>query len=507
MSKNVEVLSHEALECLIGIIKQMVTLPKEVIDNLNLSDITTFSSTKIDALLTQTLTDANTHAEELCSTLTKLTCEKTTIQPTLENSSLNIIYLYSADGTAPFQQYLKINTTELIDMGSTDIGLDEYLTITEAVKTYCTITDYETLKNEVIAVKNTIGTETLATTATTLKGAINELESKHYLDVFDLQGVSVLDYAKTFNALTHNYFYANNCADLPNNMNYGYCSVDVSQDPLYRDITFYCPTTGRIYVNTIGADPDDATVFGTWSGWHRHLNDDDIATTLDDTVTDNQIPSAKEVYDNCIKDANIKTYTSVTQLGLTSGCSVGDIFNALPSGSIFRTRAITTSGHVNEVTDIPFTQGILLIDKYDTTSFSIQFKRSANGSVSGTDFYIGQLKGVDGTGLSWKKVCTTSVEDVSRTFMPLPDGNSGELSYIIKNGFATITVFNLVIATSPLVVTGLPIPATYVANPVVSADGTNVGGSICYSDNDKFVIYGTSGIGMYGVVTYPVAES
>ena len=195
MSKNVEVLSHEALECLIGIIKQMVTLPKEVIDNLNLSDITTFSSTKIDALLTQTLTDANTHAEELCSTLTKLTCEKTTIQPTLENSSLNIIYLYSADGTAPFQQYLKINTTELIDMGSTDIGLDEYLTITEAVKTYCTITDYETLKNEVVAVKNTIGTETLATTATTLKGAINELESKHYLEVFDLQGASVLDYA------------------------------------------------------------------------------------------------------------------------------------------------------------------------------------------------------------------------------------------------------------------------------------------------------------------------
>ena len=323
MSKNVEVLSHEALECLIGIIKQMVTLPKEVIDNLNLSDITTFSSTKIDALLTQTLTDANTHAEELCSTLTKLTCEKTTIQPTLENSKINIIYLYSADGTAPFQQYLKINTTELIDMGSTDIGLDEYLTITEAVKTYCTITDYETLKNEVVAVKNTIGTETLATTATTLKGAINELESKHYLEVFDLQGASVLDYAKTFNALTHNYFYANNCADLPNNMNYGYCSVDVSQDPLYRDITFYCPTTGRIYVNTIGADPDDATVFGTWSGWHEFLMKEDIVATIDSTSTDNQVPSAKVVYEkleeiNTNFQGGVNTiYDSVVEKGVT----------------------------------------------------------------------------------------------------------------------------------------------------------------------------------------------
>ena len=311
MSKNVEVLSHEALECLIGIIKQMVTLPKEVIDNLNLSDITTFSSTKIDALLTQTLTDANTHAEELCSTLTKLTCEKTTIQPTLENSKINIIYLYSADGTAPFQQYLKINTTELIDMGSTDIGLDEYLTITEAVKTYCTITDYETLKNEVVAVKNTIGTETLATTATTLKGAINELESKHYLEVFDLQGASVLDYAKTFEALTHNYFYANNCTDLPNSTNYGYCSVDVSQDPLYRDITFYCPTTGRIYVNTIGADPDDATVFGTWSGWHEFLMKEDIVTTIDSTVTDTQVPSAKVTHNELSKKVDKTSITTV----------------------------------------------------------------------------------------------------------------------------------------------------------------------------------------------------
>ena len=373
MSKNVEVLSHEALECLIGIIKQMVTLPKEVIDNLNLSDITTFSSTKIDALLTQTLTDANTHAEELCSTLTKLTCEKTTIQPTLENSKINIIYLYSADGTAPFQQYLKINTTELIDMGSTDIGLDEYLTITEAVKTYCTITDYETLKNEVVAVKNTIGTETLATTATTLKGAINELESKHYLEVFDLQGASVLDYAKTFNALTHNYFYANNCADLPNNMNYGYCSVDVSQDPLYRDITFYCPTTGRIYVNTIGADPDDATVFGTWSGWHEFLMKEDIVATLDDTVTDNQIPSAKVVYEkleeiNTNFQGGVNTiYDSVVAKGATP-------VDKTPSEI-----AIAIS-NIGEVTELIYTTNSL-ISSYNITD--TKFKKYI---ISGTYF-------------------------------------------------------------------------------------------------------------------------
>lgn len=342
--------------------------------------------------------------------------------------------------------------------------------------------------------------DVLNTTSKNIVGAINELESKHYLEVFDLQGGSVLDYAKTFEALTHNYFYANNCSDLPNSMNYGYCSVDVSQDTLYRDITFYCPTSGRIYVNTIGAN-EDLTGFGAWSGWHEFLMKEDIVTTLDDTVTDNQIPSAKSVYDNAIKDKNIKTYTSIEQLGLTTPTTVGAIYNAIPANSCLNIFASLSS-----VTDLPLQQGLLSITKISTAGFDIIFKRSGSGSIADNAMYIGQLKGVDGTGLTWKKVCTTKVEDVSRTFMPLPDGNSGELSYIIKNGFATITVFNLAIATSPLVVTGLPIPATYVANPVVSADGTNVGGSICYSDNDKFVIYGTSGIGMYGVVTYPVRE-
>lgn len=148
--------------------------------------------------------------------------------------------------------------------------------------------------------------DVLNTTSKNIVGAINELESKHYLDVFDLQGGSVLDYAKTFGALTHNYFYANNCADLPNNMNYGYCAVDVSQDPLYRDITFYCPTSGRIYVNTIGASAD-LTGFGEWSGWHEFLMKKDIVTTLDDTVTNEQIPSAKALYDEIKKGRIIFT--------------------------------------------------------------------------------------------------------------------------------------------------------------------------------------------------------
>lgn len=154
MSKQVYTVTKEGIEYLCGLINKIVTLPSDVIDNLNLADNTTFSSTKIDVLINQALLDANTHAEELCNALTKLTCEKTTVQPTLDNSELNIIYLFSDNGNAPFEQYLKISETELIDMGSTSVSLNNYLTATQIASTYAKKIDLDTLTTEVTNIKS-----------------------------------------------------------------------------------------------------------------------------------------------------------------------------------------------------------------------------------------------------------------------------------------------------------------------------------------------------------------
>jgi len=281
--------------------------------------------------------------------------------------------------------------------------------------------------------------DALNTTSKNIVGAINELESKHYLDVFDLQGGSVLDYAKTFGALTHNYFYANNCADLPNNMNYGYCSVDVSQDPLYRDITFYCPTSGRIYVNTIGASAD-LTGFGEWSGWHEFLMKEDIVTTLDDTVTNEQVPSAKSVYDK-VKDSNIKTFTDISQLGLTTPITVENIFKNMPDNSLLCQMVDNYS-----ITNVPFGNGILIIHKHQDSKFSIEFKISAGTSIAQNYLYIGQLKGIDVTGPTWSRVCTTSVADVKETSIKFDETALGltisksRSSYKVINGICYVTI-------------------------------------------------------------------
>ena len=171
-------MSKESIQYLCGLINQIATLPTSVIDNINLADNLTFSNIHIKDLVERCLIDAKDYADLICSSLIKLTCEKTTVQPTLDNSEINVIYLYSADGNAPFQQYLKINDTELIDMGSTTISLTDYLTATQIAATYAKQIDLKTLTDEVKAIKDEIGTETLDTTATTIKGAINEVAGK-----------------------------------------------------------------------------------------------------------------------------------------------------------------------------------------------------------------------------------------------------------------------------------------------------------------------------------------
>lgn len=122
-----------------------------------------------------------------------------------------------------------------------------------------------------------------------------------------------------------------------------------------------------------------------------------IVTTLDSTNTDTQVPSAKVVYDN-VKDNRIKTYTDVTQLGLTTPTTTSDVFNAMPDNSMFMYKVSTIS-----FTDVP-TFGILMIHKRSKDGFHIELKRSFSISAARNDVFIAKLKGRDGTDLVWNRL-------------------------------------------------------------------------------------------------------
>lgn len=144
MANQYTTISKAGIELLCDLIRDLNSV-SEGIDDINLRSDGTFSSVHITDLINNALEKANERAEELCNALTKLTCEKTLTKPTLENSKINIIYLYSVDGNAPFEQYLKISDTELIDMGSTTISLNDYLTAAQIANEYAKKIDLEAL--------------------------------------------------------------------------------------------------------------------------------------------------------------------------------------------------------------------------------------------------------------------------------------------------------------------------------------------------------------------------
>ena len=163
-----KILSEDAIKYLCGLIRDLASV-SEGIDNLNLADNKTFSNIYIKNLIDKCLEDANAEAEKLVGALTHLTCEETAIQPTLDNSEINVIYLYSANGNPPYQQFLKISEDKLVDLGSTSISLEDYIKAADVAKDYAT-------KVELKAVTDKIGTTTLTTTDTTITGAIEEVK-------------------------------------------------------------------------------------------------------------------------------------------------------------------------------------------------------------------------------------------------------------------------------------------------------------------------------------------
>ena len=145
IEKNDEacVIKREALEYILGLIKNI----SKVSDGINDTDVqtsSTFSSYKIDQLLDKLKEDCNDYTKDLIGSIIKLTCQKTTEEPTLDNSDINVIYLYSPDGNPPFEQYLKISEDQLIDLGNTNVSLNEYLTTAKADKTYATLVNLNT---------------------------------------------------------------------------------------------------------------------------------------------------------------------------------------------------------------------------------------------------------------------------------------------------------------------------------------------------------------------------
>ena len=174
---------------------------------------------------------------------------------------------------------------------------------------------------------------------------------------------------------------------------------------------------------------DDDKVFSTKASklMYDNLNQkkvdkNSIVETLSPTVTNNQIVGAKTVRELTI-DKNIKTFTTLSQLGLNGGCDVAEIVNHMPEHSYADIGCYhaTNSYGLEIVTGLPNGESnfILTIRKYNYHRVDIQAKSSASGAIM-NDLYIGGMV-AGGTSVSWKKVNATSIPDIPLTDITLDE--------------------------------------------------------------------------------------
>jgi hypothetical protein len=138
----------------------------------------------------------------------------------------------------------------------------------------------------------------------------------------------------------------------------------------------------------------------------------------------------------------VKTYTSLEALGLTTPITVGEIYNAMSDNTM---AIIACEDIANHITDVPMSYGILTIKRKNNSRFSIEYQNSLGGSAVDVKRWIGTLKGTDGTGLYWKKVCTDETKlatletQVNELFQSVSDGKKSVANAITGKGVTTST--------------------------------------------------------------------
>ena len=256
----------------------------------------------------------------------------------------------------------------------------------------------------------------LATTSKEVVGAINEVKSlndtklnktdANKLNCVSIDNVSLKEYILTNFTGTEKTYYIiakTTCTDLPKASNF-FITVETPGMYTYKVTAKELNDSNGIYVCTY------RTISSSWSAWEKVLITGDITTTISDSSTDTQVPSAKAVYDelqevfqsvsngknliaSAITDKGVDTLADATfkqmadNIGMISGGSetiptsynkgtidcgkIKDIILDI-SKTYFVTTAVkfTETNHTNRVANFFITNGVLntIINPGEATS-------------------------------------------------------------------------------------------------------------------------------------------
>ena len=428
---NYEVLSHAAIVYLTGLIRDLASV-SEGVDDLHLASNSTFSSVKIDTLIRQCLQDSNEYTDRLVANLSRLELKIATSES--EITQPNTMYLYKPSGSTSYEQYVVIEGTKVL-LGTTDINMGDYYTITQADAKFVLKTDFDSLK-------------------TTVDKKIDK-------------------------------------TDIVDNLT----STDTDK-PLSAN-------QGKVLKDEVDLKANDSDV----------VKKTDIVTSISSTSTDSQVPSAKAVYDNAIKNNNIKTYASLEQLGLTAGTeTLQSIANSMVDGSI----AIILNVAGANKTIYPTDYGNLIAYRGNNNRIDFMYYPTTDHVEAGKGLlYICSYHATKDILLEWQRVCTTSAPN-SKKKITLDSSifSEGDVYYEVKNGVCYVSILNLKpvkAGTSLLVSNSMPKTNYYILQTLSLGNTdtlptTPICARIGAGDTKLYIHSNNNTKALYGSFSYPVAE-
>ena len=240
----------------------------------------------------------------------------------------------------------------------------------------------------------------------------------------------------------------------------------------------------------------------------------DIATTIDSTSTDTQVPSAKAVYDNAIKNNNIKTYASLEQLGLTAGTeTLQSIANSMVDGSM----AIILNVAGANKTIYPTDYGNLIAYRGNNNRIDFMYYPTTDHVETGKGLlYICSYHATKDILFEWQRVCTTSAPN-SKKKITLDSSifSEGDVYYEVRNGVCYVSILNLKpvkAGTSLLVSNSMPKTNYYILQTLSLGNTdtlptTPICARIGVGDTKLYIHSNNNTKALYGSFSYPVAES
>ena len=206
-------------------------------------------------------------------------------------------------------------------------------------------------------------------------------------------------------------------------------------------------------ITTVDNHINDTVAHMTQSEKDSYALKSSITNTINSTSTSTNIASAKGVYENAIKDKNIKTYTTLEQIGLaTTTCTIKDIWDKMPVNSI---AIIDTNGSIVtdldvirtalNLTDSQNIYGFLTIGKFKKRTI-LEFRKSYTDSATEPETFIVYCVGGSCTSIQWKKMILSSIDGANKvTTITFSDTTNykqhygSELKYYTLNGVCYVS--------------------------------------------------------------------